>query len=71
MNDFGEPPECSDTATNRDCERWVEMKSQTTHPEVVDTGTEIASEMGSMTNSPNGPTIHPLARTPTTRPTHF
>jgi hypothetical protein len=58
MNDFGEPPECPDTATNRDCDRWVEMKSQTTHPEVCDTDTEIASYRGSIANSPNVPTFH-------------
>jgi hypothetical protein len=38
------------------------MKSLATHPEVCDAGTEIASDGGSTTNSPNGPTIHdPLA----------
>ena len=36
----------------------MEMKSLATHPEVCDAGTAIASDGGSMTNSPNGPTIH-------------
>jgi hypothetical protein len=40
----------------------MEMKSLATHPEVCDAGTEIVSDGGSTTNSPNGPTIHdPLA----------
>ena len=40
----------------------MKRKSKATHPEVCDAGTEIASDLGSMTNSPKGPTfLHPPA----------
>jgi hypothetical protein len=44
--------------TNRDCDRWMEMKSLATHPGVCDAGTEIASDVGSIANSPIGLTFH-------------
>ena len=34
------------------------MQTKATHPEVCDAGRGIASDVGSMTNSPNGPTIY-------------